>query len=90
MKAAIAALLLAATILGVTAPAQAKFTPIDPAAPVTAIALQDTAIDSGPAAAMLESNYFNMRQPPLAGIRAFPCGIQTNLFQKTRLIRACD
>ena len=45
---------------------------------------------SEPAGAILESNYFNTKQPPIAGIRALPCGIQTILFQKTRLNRACD
>ena len=90
MKTAIAALFLTAAIIGAAAPAQAKLEVGDGAVPVTAISLQDTTTMNEPAAAILESNYFNAKQPPIAGIRGAPCGIQAILFQKTRLIRACD
>jgi hypothetical protein len=91
MKAAIvSAQLLVLTFLTAGAPALAKFTPVEPEVPVTAISLEDTTINSGPAGAMLESNYFNAPQRPLAGIRVYPCSVQVNLFQKTHLIRTCD
>jgi hypothetical protein len=90
MKTAIAAFLVAAAVLGVAAPAQAKLEVGDAVAHGTVISLQNTTTMSEPAAAILESNYFNAKQPPIAGIRTNPCGIQTILFQKTRLIRACD
>jgi hypothetical protein len=91
MRAPIAFVLpLVSAFLATSAPAQAKFAPLDPAATVTVISFEDTTINSGPAGAMLESNYFNAQQPLLAGIRVFPCRLQTNLFQKTSLVRACN
>ena len=90
MRTAIAALVLAAAILGVAAPAQAKLEVGNVAGPVTVISPEATKSMSEPAAAILESNFFNAKQPPIAGIRALPCGIQAILFQKTRLNRACD
>jgi hypothetical protein len=91
MRAAIAlALPFVSAFLAASAPAQAKFAPLDPTAAVTSISFEDTTINSGAAGAMLESNYFNAPQPLLAGIRVFPCRLQTNLFQKTSLVRACN
>jgi hypothetical protein len=82
MRAAIIlALLLAA------GSAQAKLAPLDQTVPVTAISGEDTTITTGPAGAMLESNYFNAPQPR-AGVLS--CRLQPDLFQKTRLARACD
>jgi hypothetical protein len=89
MKASIiAALLLSAAFL---ASAQAKLAPIEPFADERANTAthDDTTISSGPAGALLESNYFNAPQPPLAGIRNFSCRPQFSLFEKRRLARAC-
>jgi hypothetical protein len=70
-------------------PAQAKLTPVEQP-PIGAILFEDATVNSGPSGAMLESSYFNAPQPSTASIRVFPCRSQVNLFQKTRLVRACD
>jgi hypothetical protein len=90
MRTAIAALLLAAAFCGIAAPAQAKLEVGNVVGSASVISFEASTVMSEPAAAILESNYFNTKQPPIAGIRGVPCGIQAILFQKARLIRACD
>jgi hypothetical protein len=70
-------------------PAQAKLTPFETPS-VSATAFDDVTVNSGPAGAILESSYFNAPQPSTASIRVFPCRSQVNLFQKARLVQACD
>ena len=70
-------------------PAQAKLAPLEPAF-TGAVSSEDATVNSGPSGAMLESSYFNAPQPSAASIRVFPCRSQINLFQKGRLVRACD
>jgi hypothetical protein len=72
MRTAIAAILLAAAISGAAAPAQAKLAVGNVADPVTVISPEGTLTMSEPAAAILESNYFNAKQPPIDGTRALP------------------
>jgi hypothetical protein len=70
-------------------PAQAKLTPLEQ--PITgATSSEDATVNTGPSGAMLESSYFNAPQPSTARIWVFPCRSQFNLFQKGRLVRACD
>jgi hypothetical protein len=70
-------------------PAQAKLTPVEQS-PVGATSFDEATVNSGTSGAMLESSYFNAPQPSTASIRLFPCRSQINLFQKARLVRACD
>ena len=67
-------------------PAQAKPSPLEPQ--VIAISVDDTAIATGPTGALLESNYFNAPPPPASAPRS--CRMQFNVFEKTRLARACN
>jgi hypothetical protein len=93
MKASIALTLIsAAALLTATALTQARLAPIEQFANVQSIttSLDDTNINSGPAGAILGSSYFNAPQRPITSILVFPCHLPTNLFQKTRLVRACD
>jgi hypothetical protein len=70
-------------------PALAKLTPFEQ--PMIAVtSFDDATVNTGPSGAMLESSYFNAPQPSTASIRVFPCRAQVNLFQKARLVRACD
>jgi hypothetical protein len=70
-------------------PAQAKLAPTEQPL-IGATSFDDAMVNSGPSAAILESSYFNAPQPSTASIRVFPCRSQINLFQKARLVRACD
>src|SRR5450631_1667061 len=70
-------------------PAQARLAPVEqPLIGVTSF--DDATVNSGASGAILESSYFNAPQPSTASIRVFPCRAQVNLFQKARLVRACD
>jgi hypothetical protein len=80
------ALLLAGS-LGFSVAAQAKPAPLEN--PDTAIASDDSTIDSGPSGAMLESSYFNAQQAPFTAQRLFPCRLQVRMFDKTRLAQMC-
>jgi hypothetical protein len=88
-KAAMAFLILGLLIpfLVLAAPAQAKLVVGSPQ-PVIAISADDTAIATGPAGTLIESNYFNAPQAPLGVSRS--CRLPMSLFDKTRLARACN
>ncbi|MDO9412205.1 MAG: hypothetical protein Q7T81_06490 [Pseudolabrys sp.] len=48
------------------------------------------ALHTGPAAAMLERNYFQAPQQPVAANKpAAPCTVQMVVFDKARLAQAC-
>jgi hypothetical protein len=81
------ALLATPALVMLSAPAQAKPSPLEPQR-VIAISADDTAIATGPTGALLEANYFNAPPPPTSGQRA--CRLQFNVFEKTRLARACN
>lgn len=49
----------------------------------------DWAIFTGPAGAMLESDYFRAPGANLAGSGLFPCRLDLDLFNKTRLTMTC-
>ena len=68
-------------------PGQAKLVTGEPQH-VIAIAADDTAIMTGPAGAMIESNYFNA--PQTGPGRNNSCRLPLSLFEKTRLARACN
>lgn len=68
-------------------PAQAKL--VTGEAPVViAVSVEDTTISTGPAGAMIESNYFNAPRTGLG--RNNSCRLPLSLFEKTRLARACN
>ncbi len=77
-----------AVLLALGATAQAKPVPVE-SQPV-AISAGDSAIASGAAGAMFESDYFRAPQPPLAAGRVFPCRLQLRVFEKTRLAQSCN
>ena len=87
MKAAVI-LALGFGVLALTAPAQGKLV-VGAPQPAIAISVDDTAIATGPAGALLESNYFNAPQPSLTFGRGNSCRAPLSLFQKTRLAQAC-
>lgn len=85
---AVAALSL--SLLAVAAPAQAKLV-TGTAQRVVAVSVDDTAIATGPAGTLLESNYFNAPQAAPAGYGSMKsCRLPLSLFEKTRLARACN
>jgi hypothetical protein len=49
----------------------------------------DWAMFTGPAGAMLESDYFRAPGANLAGSGLFPCKLDLDLFAKTRLATTC-
>lgn len=69
-------------------PAQAKLVAGE-AQQIIAIPAEDTAILTGPAGAMIESNYFNAPQTQIGLGRNNSCRLPPSLFEKTRLARAC-
>ncbi len=85
----IAALFAAAGLaLALGAPAQAKLVTGTPQ-PVLAVSVDDTIIATGPAGALIESNYSNAPQAPVArGLKS--CRLPMSLFEKTQLARACN
>lgn len=76
--------LSAAAALGAAA-AQAKPTPIE-SMRLTA-STEETSMATGPAGAMLESDYFRAPQRPLTAGRVFPCRLQ--IFDKVKLAQSC-
>jgi hypothetical protein len=89
MKAPLAfALFAVAALLILNVPAQAKPSPVEPQR-VIAISVDDTAIATGPAGALLEANYFNAA-PPAAYSPRNSCRMQFSMFDKTRLARVCN
>jgi hypothetical protein len=79
-------LALGALVLG--AAVQAKPAPLD--LRVVALSAEDTAIDSGPSGASLESDYFRAPQMPYSLGRLFPCRLQLRVFDKARLAQSCN
>lgn len=49
----------------------------------------ELAIFTGPAGAMLESDYFRAPGARLAGAGLFPCRLRLDLFSKTRMAQTC-
>ena len=70
-------------------PAQAKLVAGEPPT-IIAISADDTAITTGPAGAMIESNYFNAPQTQIGLGRNNSCRLPLSMFEKTRLARACN
>lgn len=81
------ALLAIAVLLSLSAGAQAKLAPVE--TPRLTPAPDDSAMVVGPAGAMLESGYFRAPQTPVAAGRVFPCRLQLQAFDKTRLAQSC-
>ncbi len=81
-------LALSLGFLALAAPAQAKLAVGEPH-PVIGISVDDTAVATGPAGALLESNYFNAPQPSLNFGRGNSCRAPLSLFEKTRLAQSC-
>jgi hypothetical protein len=79
----------ALSLLALSAPAQAKLV-TGATQPVIAISVDDTAIATGPAGTLLESNYFNAPQVPVGYGNLKSCRLPISLFEKTRLARACN
>jgi hypothetical protein len=85
----IAALGLSFSLLALATPAQAKLV-TGATQPAIAISVDDTAIATGPAGTLLESNYFNAPQAPVGYGGLKSCRLPLSLFEKTRLARACN
>jgi hypothetical protein len=85
----IAALGLSLFLPALAVPAQAKLV-TGATQPAIAISVDDTAITTGPAGALIESNYFNAPQAPLGYGSLKSCRLPLSLFEKTRLARACN
>jgi hypothetical protein len=81
------ALVTLAMLLALSASAQAKLAPLD-VRPV-ALSTDDTVIDTGPASAALESDYFRAPQQPYAAGRVFRCRLELRVFDKTRIAQSC-
>ena len=64
-------LLACAALLALGASAAAKLAPVEPPR-ADAVILED-ALYLGPIGALVESDYFNVRQSPAGGSRVFPC-----------------
>jgi hypothetical protein len=89
MRATIIFALGLVSALALTASAQAKLVVGEPQQ-VSAISAGDTAIATGPSGALLESNYFNAPQSPLAFGRGNSCRLPLSLLEKTRLAQSCN
>ncbi len=87
MKAPLIFALVIAPLLAL--PAQAKLVTGEPQ-PILAVSVEDTAITTGPAGAMIESNYFNAPQTQIGLGRNNSCRLPMSLFEKTRMARACN
>jgi hypothetical protein len=85
----IAALGLLLCLPALIVPAQAKLV-TGTTQPAIAISVDDTAITTGPAGTLIESNYFNAPQAPLGYGNLKSCRLPLSLFEKTRLARACN
>jgi hypothetical protein len=82
---------VAAILAALTATAVAKPVPVKNLNPMEdlnpAFARVDVDINSGPAGAMLEREYFEAPRPPMSG--GLPCGFQSAIFDKVRLAQLC-
>jgi hypothetical protein len=76
-------LIAIAVLVSLGASAQAKPAPFE-IRPL-AISANDTVIQSGPAGAMLESDYFRAPQQPVAAGRLLPCRLQLRMFDTIRV-----
>ena len=77
-----------AILLALTATAVAKPVPVKNLNPMEeAFARVDVDINSGPAGAMLEREYFEAPRPPMNG--GMPCRFQSAIFDKVRLAQLC-
>jgi hypothetical protein len=89
MKYALSLALLVPLTVAAALPASAKLTPLQQL-PFDQPDVH--ALHTGPAAAMLERNYFQApaaRQQPVEARRASPCTVQMVVFDKARLAQAC-
>jgi hypothetical protein len=75
--------------VALAAPAQAKLV-TGSTEPAIAISADDTAIATGPAGTLIESNYFNAPQTQTGSGRNNSCRLPLSLFEKTRMARACN
>jgi hypothetical protein len=86
------ALAVTACILALTAAAAAKPTPVSKINPMDelapASAPNDVDINSGPAGALLEREYFQAPQKPFTH-GGLPCRFQSTVFDKVRLAQLC-
>ncbi|WP_162826695.1 hypothetical protein [Pseudolabrys taiwanensis] len=82
--AAVALLILSAPALG-AATARATPTPTEPVR--LTHSTDETSMATGPAGAMLESDYFQAPQRPVTAGRIFPCRLQ--IFDKVKLAQSC-
>lgn len=89
IAALLATLGLSLSLLAFLTPAQAKLV-TGATQPSIAISADDTAITTGPAGALIESNYFNAPQAPVGYSGLKSCRLPLSLFEKTRLARACN
>jgi hypothetical protein len=82
---------VAAILSVLTATAVAKPVPVKNLNPMEdlnpAFARVDVDINSGPAGATLEREYFEAPQPPMTG--GLPCRFQSAIFDKVRLAQLC-
>jgi len=78
-----------ALLLALTATAVAKPVPVKNLNPMEDLnpARVDVDINSGPAGAMLEREYFEAPGPPTNG--GMPCRFQSAIFDKVRLAQLC-
>jgi hypothetical protein len=83
--------MVTALSLVLTATAVAKPVPVKNLNPIEdlnpAFARVDLDINSGPAGAMLEREYFEAPRPPMKG--GMPCRFQSAIFDKARLAQLC-
>jgi hypothetical protein len=80
---------LSVSLLALAMPAQAKLV-TGATQPAISVSADDTAISTGPAGALIESNYFNAPQAPVGYGGLKSCRLPLSLFEKTRLARACN
>lgn len=70
-----------------TAIAAAKPVPVSKINPMEDLTRNDVDINSGPAGALLERDYFQAPSPFTAG--GLPCRLQSAIFNKVRLAQLC-
>jgi hypothetical protein len=85
-KLSISLVLLLPLTVAASLPASAKLTPLQQ---VPFDQPDVTSLHTGPAAAMLERDYFQAPQQPIVTRRATPCTVQMVVFDKSRLAQAC-
>lgn len=87
MTAWLKASLLGAALCALATPAMATRTPVARSDRPSELLAETSMIPIGLPAALLESDYFQTPQEPIAAGRIFPCRLQ--LFEKIRVARAC-